>query len=298
MEPTSPSPESQPTPPDPADLGIKRSALIERTTPDPASIAAAEAEEKREHPVRAGFKTSLRVVGFLIAIVSVLLGAVDVVRAVNPSVFLHHGPFVTFLSNLYPVVPAFVCGLVGFILGFGSKILSGSARRSKLTTASILLSILGIVLSGGAFTTTHIFPEGMIHETTQSSAPLNDSEELTQRIDWAFGECDAGWANISPARFPGVSYINVCASTNTLFVAYDNAKQAEAYQGIMANKAIDYIEAARGSKIKDNTFLSLSGDQWLVVGPKTGVKKLHSLWGGTMEAMSSQTKSDDDIADF
>lgn len=240
-----------------------------------------------DHPARSTAKLITRILGFLISIASVLLAVVDVVRAVKPSVFTGQGQVVSFFSNLYPVVPALVLGIVGFILGFGSKILSKGARRSSMTTAAILFSILGIVLSGAAFTTTHIFPEGMIHDTVQSSAPLNDSEELTERINWAFGECDSGWANIDPARFPGVSYINVCSSNSILFVAYDDPKQATAYDGIMAGKAADYIESSMGKKIKADTFSSLSGDQWLVVGPKAGIKKLHSLWGGRIDPIVS-----------
>jgi hypothetical protein len=262
-----------------------------------AAITAQEDGPQPSRPAHTALRILLRIVIFLIALASVLLGCVDVVRAIKPSVLIGHGAFVTFLSNLYPVIPAFVCGIVGFILAFGAKILSGKARRSKLTTASILISILGILLSGAAFTTTHIFPEGMIHDAPQSTAPLNDSEELTERIDWAFGSCDSGWATIDPARFPGVSYINVCSSNNTLFVAYDSPKQSVAYQGIMAKKAAEYIEAAKGSKIKDKTFSSLSGDQWLVVGPKTGVKKLHSLWGGTIDPVNSPSKDSGDITD-
>lgn len=245
-------------------------------------------EEKR--PTHAALKAFLRLLGFLISIAAVLLGVVDVVRAINPSVFVGHGPVVAFFSNLYPVIPALILGVVGFILGFGSKILSGRARRSGLTTAAILLSILGIVLSGTAFITTHIFPEGMIHPTTQSSAPLNNSEELSERIDWAFGSCDSGWATIDPARFPGVSYINVCSSNSTMFVAYDSPKEADAYSGIMAGKAADYIQSSLGQKLTPNTYYSLSGDQWLVVGHKKGIKKLQSLWGGRRDPVEPPSK--------
>lgn len=243
---------------------------------------------KNGHPT---LKLLVRIVGFFIALASVGLAVIDALRAVRPTVLTGTTGIIGFLSSLYPVVPALICGIVGFIIGFGSKILSGSARRSGLTTASILLSILGILLSGASFVTTHIFPEGMIHETISSSgAPLNDTEELTQRINWAFGGCDSGWNAIDPERFPGVSYINTCASTSALFVAYDSPKQAKKYDDVITSKAAEYVESTLGHSVDDGLYSSLSGDQWLVVGPKAGIKKLHSLWGGHIAAVTSEQK--------
>lgn len=244
------------------------------------------AEASATKNLEASVKVAMRVLSFVIGLAAVALAAVDVVRTINPSLLTGHSGFFGLVFNFYPVVPALVTGLVGFAFSFVLKILSRGSRRSKLTSWALVLSLIGVLLSGASYATTHIFPEGMIHPVNTSSAPLNDSDELTERMNWAFNPCDSGWAVIDPARFPGVSYINVCASTSVLFVAYDSREQARAYDGIMSGRAADYIETSLGEPFDEANFASLSGDQWLVVGPKTGIKRLHSIWGGDVEPVA------------
>lgn len=241
-------------------------------------------------------KAFFHVLGFVIAVCAVILAGIDVVRAINPSLLTGQHGFLGFLFNLYPVVPALVLGFVGFLFAFGSKILSGSARRSHLMTASILLSILAIVLSGASFTTTHLFPEGMIHapEAGTDTVPLNDSQELTERIDWAFGECTSGWSNVDTAEYPGVNYVNACASTKTIFVAYDSTGSAKQYKSAVRGKTAEYLRNDLGSALHTHDFASLAGDEWLIVGPGKGIKKLHSLWGGKVEWIDAETAGGED----
>lgn len=174
------------------------------------------AEASATKNLEASVKVAMRVLSFVIGLAAVALAAVDVVRTINPSLLTGHSGFFGLVFNFYPVVPALVTGLVGFAFSFVLKILSRGSRRSKLTSWALVLSLIGVLLSGASYATTHIFPEGMIHPVNTSSAPLNDSDELTERMNWAFNPCDSGWAVIDPARFPGVSYINVCASTSVL----------------------------------------------------------------------------------
>lgn len=241
--------------------------------------------------LRTGFKSFLHVLGFVIAACSVILAVIDAVRAVNPSLLINHHGFLKVIFNFYPVVPALILGIVGFLFAFGSKILSGSARRSHLMTASILMSILGILLSGASFTITHIFPEGMIHDSTAETSPLSNSDEVTERLTWAFGDCDSGWTTVDTEKYQGVSSVNTCASANVLFIAYDSTTSAKLYNDRIRSKATTYLESEIGGTLGEHQYASLSGDQWMIVGPGKGIKKLHSLWGGEVEWFEQSAES-------
>jgi hypothetical protein len=234
----------------------------------------------------------LGILSVLFALASIAAGAIDVARAVNPAWLSGVN---SQLYQLPSVVPALALAIVAIILIIICRsIARGRTKRRYGTSGAIVGSIFGILLAVVALMLTNIFPNGVISSSPQDTKLASNAKLAEQEIEKVTGTCESGWKTVDVEQYPGVNAVVYCKSNKVAFAGFSNPTAANLYRAPLQSKALDYIT----SKLSDSEiaklgdFNSLSGGQWIIVGPTSSAEKLQKQMGGTTADVSLNASDD------
>jgi hypothetical protein len=239
----------------------------------------------------------------LLAFVTFLAGALDVFRAIDPTLLEQKAPQLYQLPVLFPTL---ILGVITLILSIITRTASHSRGSRRFGTGgAISAAIIGCVLAGLSIALTNVFPGGIIgNPANESKAPISSNSQTAQKqIDSEIGVCatpekpeegQTGWKQAPVANIPGISYAIVCPSMQIAYVVFTNPTTAAIERPIVEGQAANLMQqyAPEGTELKLSDYRILSGPQWLAVSTTDSITKLQKAWGGEISEITPPDTAD------
>lgn len=228
----------------------------------------------------------IAIIGFLIGFLTMLASAVALTHAIRPAIL----PQIPIGASLCG--PLAAAAGVAFVLSCVARGISSHKRHmgirvrgGKRAVSGIVTSILALVMCAAGFGINHLFPEGVIKNIADDSAPVSDTARLRADLEAAAGACQSGWTDADVSQFPGVKVASYCQSNLTGYALFSNGTAADLYRSAIENQAKSTLGQYAGGTEPGSGWGALHGKEWIVIAGNDELAKLQQTWGGTLDGL-------------